>query len=107
MAEANFFNDPEAAHSVVTADWHSLSLVGLNVTTQVRMTDEYIESLATNAVGEFIRDITKVLSFSSLRARLFWLTVGDTVLQGCLQQVRRRLPHACPRPLCNYVRAEA
>eukprot|EP00011_Vannellida_sp_DIVA3-517-6-12_P014061 CAMPEP_0114622798 /NCGR_PEP_ID=MMETSP0168-20121206/9921_1 /TAXON_ID=95228 ORGANISM="Vannella sp., Strain DIVA3 517/6/12" /NCGR_SAMPLE_ID=MMETSP0168 /ASSEMBLY_ACC=CAM_ASM_000044 /LENGTH=317 /DNA_ID=CAMNT_0001834021 /DNA_START=85 /DNA_END=1038 /DNA_ORIENTATION=+ len=59
VAEANFFNDPEAAHAVVSAHWRSTSLVGLNVTTQVRMTDEYVEALATNAVGEFIRDISK------------------------------------------------
>lgn len=60
VAEANFYNDPEAAHAVVTADWQSLSLVGLNVTTQVRMTDDYIGGLATNKTGEFIREITKV-----------------------------------------------
>lgn len=49
VAEANIFNDPEAAAVVFGAGW-DVVMVGLDVTTRIRMSREYIEALgATRA----------------------------------------------------------
>ena len=45
LAEANIHNDPEAASLVFGADW-DLTVVGLDVTTQVLIDAEYLASLA-------------------------------------------------------------
>ena len=45
LAEANIHNDPEAASLVFGADW-PLTVVGLDVTTQVLMDAKYLASLA-------------------------------------------------------------
>lgn len=55
VAEANIFNDPEAARIVFAAGW-PLTMVGLDVTTQTIMTPVYLEELAKtgNARTDFI-----------------------------------------------------
>jgi uridine nucleosidase len=61
VAEANIHNDPEAAHLVMTAGW-PLVMVGLDVTTKVLMTREYLERLAgsSDPFGRFIGKIVPV-----------------------------------------------
>lgn len=46
-AEANIFNDPEAAHIVFSAPW-DVTMVGLDITHQVLMTDEQLKSFAAS-----------------------------------------------------------
>ena len=58
-AEANIWNDPEAANVVFAADW-PVTMAGLDVTTQVRCTPGDFDMLAHQApkLGGFLRDIT-------------------------------------------------
>ena len=58
VAEANIRNDPEAAHIVFNAPW-PVTMVGLDVTSQVIMTPEYIDTLrsAGNRFTDFIGQI--------------------------------------------------
>lgn len=58
VAEANIYNDPHAAAIVFAAGW-PLTMVGLDVTTRVIMTPEYLESLyaAHNPATDFLRSI--------------------------------------------------
>lgn len=60
FAEANIIGDPHAADIVVSADW-PITMVGLDVTQQVIMTTEYLETLKTQApnVGGLIWDISR------------------------------------------------
>ncbi len=60
-AEANIFGDPEAAQFVFDQDI-PLTMVGLDVTMQTVMDNDYIESLRTSLgdTGQFIHDITRV-----------------------------------------------
>jgi inosine-uridine nucleoside N-ribohydrolase len=44
VAEANIFHDPHAAEIVFSADW-PMTMVGLDVTTQVNMSPQYLEKL--------------------------------------------------------------
>jgi purine nucleosidase len=57
-AEANIFNDPEAAAIVFGAGW-PLTMVGLDVTNKTLMTKEYLDDLlsAGNKATEFIKRI--------------------------------------------------
>ncbi len=57
-AEANIFNDPDAAAIVFGAGW-PLTMVGLDVTTKTIMTKEYLDELvsAGNKATDFIRRI--------------------------------------------------
>jgi len=57
-AEANIFNDPEAAALVFNADW-SLTMVGLDATHRCVMTQAYLDYLyqARNPATEFIQKI--------------------------------------------------
>lgn len=59
VAEANIYCDPHAADRVLTADW-PVTLVGLDVTHQVLMHTEYLNSLGNHGgiEGQFIRRIT-------------------------------------------------
>ncbi len=50
VAEANIFNDPEAAGRVLEAGWASLTMVGLDVTMATRLTGADLERLRTSAV---------------------------------------------------------
>ena len=61
VAEANFFNDPDAADAVVTAPW-PVTLVGLDVTHQVLFDTAYLDDLGEHggADGAFVRDITRI-----------------------------------------------
>jgi inosine-uridine nucleoside N-ribohydrolase len=54
-AEANFHNDPESAQIVCGAAWE-VTLVGLNVTTRINMTNAYVEQLCSrhSRITEFI-----------------------------------------------------
>src|SRR5262249_49883932 len=58
VAEANIYNDPEAAAIVFGAGWQVV-MVGLDVTTRVHMDSAYIDSLAANKspYGELITRI--------------------------------------------------
>ena len=60
VAEANIWNDPEAADLVFTAPWF-VTAVSLDVTTQVVMTPAYMDALEASAgpAGEFLNAISK------------------------------------------------
>ncbi len=60
VAEANIAGDPHAADQVLTAPW-SVTMVGLDVTTQVRLTDDILERMAQadERLGGFIYRITR------------------------------------------------
>lgn len=57
-AEANIINDPHAADVVFSAGW-PLTMVGLDVTMQVQMTEDFITSLRTSHTGDFIGRICR------------------------------------------------
>ncbi|MDO6567587.1 nucleoside hydrolase [Alteromonas sp. 1_MG-2023] len=59
-AEANIIGDPHAADEVLTADW-PVTVVGLDVTKKVIMSNDYLASLAecSPKYGPFIYDITR------------------------------------------------
>ncbi len=59
-AEANISNDPHAADVVFTAGW-PLTMVGLDVTTQTMISDDYLLSLKASgsATGRFIYHISR------------------------------------------------
>jgi inosine-uridine nucleoside N-ribohydrolase len=60
VAEANIWNDPEAADQVFTAPW-PLTAVSLDVTTQVVMSPAYMDALEASAgpAGVFLNAISK------------------------------------------------
>jgi inosine-uridine nucleoside N-ribohydrolase len=60
VAEANIWNDPEAADLVFTAPWF-VTAVSLDVTTQVVMTPVYMDDLEASAgpAGAFLNAISK------------------------------------------------
>ena len=59
VAEANIAGDPHAADIVLSASW-KVTMVGLDVTTQVRLTESVLERLAhSNDIGAFIYRITR------------------------------------------------
>ena len=60
VAEANIFGDPHAADIVFRSPW-KVTMVGLDVTTQVRMKDDRLERLAAASpgLGGFIFRITR------------------------------------------------
>jgi uridine nucleosidase len=59
-AEANIIHDPHAADVVFNAGW-PVTMVGLDVTLQTVMTDDYLGSLIStgSAAGEFVYDISR------------------------------------------------
>ena len=58
VAEANIIGDPHAADFVFGLDW-PVVIVGLDVTKEVIMSNEYIETLSTlSEDGKFVRDIS-------------------------------------------------
>lgn len=60
VAEANIINDPEAADLVFTADW-PVVLVGLDVTQEVIMTEDFLAALQGKGagVGDFLWQATR------------------------------------------------
>jgi len=60
VAEANIWNDPEAADLVFTAPWH-VTAVSLDVTTQVVMNPAYMDALEATGgpAGAFLNAISK------------------------------------------------
>jgi len=60
VAEANIYHDPEAAKMVFEASW-PVTMVGLDVTTQVIMDSQYVAALAQkgNELTQFIAKITQ------------------------------------------------
>ena len=57
-AEANIHHDPHAADRVFAAPWR-VTMVGLDVTMQTVMSEEYLASLRGSRFGDFIWDITR------------------------------------------------
>ena len=60
VAEANIFGDPHAADIVFKTPWR-VTMVGLDVTTQVQMPDEVLRRIAeaNPEIGEFVFSITR------------------------------------------------
>lgn len=60
FAEANIIGDPHAADEVLTANW-PVTVVGLDVTTKIIMSNGYLKALSSSSplYGEFIYDITR------------------------------------------------
>jgi purine nucleosidase len=56
-AEANIWNDPHAAHIVLSAPWPVLTMIGLDVTFQVNMPSAYLGGLgaASKQTGAFLQ----------------------------------------------------
>ena len=55
----NFLFDPEAAHIVLTAPWHRITVLE-NVTSQAKMTPEVIDRIAaTSPVGAYVREYAR------------------------------------------------
>ncbi len=48
LAEANFFNDPHAADALMAADW-PMTLIGLDVTHKIMLSDSSLKRLGDNA----------------------------------------------------------
>lgn len=80
VAEANIYHDPEAAKLVFEAPW-PLTMVGLDVTTQVVMDKPYLADLlqAGNRLTEFITTITPCyIAYHSRRYHLDGFHVHDS-----------------------------
>ncbi len=60
VAEANIAGDPQAADKVLTADW-PLAIVGLDVTHETTLDDQFFDALRSSAgpAGEFIYQISR------------------------------------------------
>jgi inosine-uridine nucleoside N-ribohydrolase len=60
VAEANIWGDPQAADVVFSAPW-SVTMVGLDVTTRVRLQDDRLQRMAARdpRVGGFVYRITR------------------------------------------------
>ena len=58
VAEANIINDPEAADIVFTASWPVL-IVGLDVTHEVVMGEDYLADLRGTSAGDFLWEATR------------------------------------------------
>jgi purine nucleosidase len=56
-AEANIWNDPHAAHVVLSAPWPRLTMIGLDVTFQVNMPTDYLGGLGavSKQTGAFLQ----------------------------------------------------
>jgi purine nucleosidase/pyrimidine-specific ribonucleoside hydrolase len=80
-AEFNFYCDPEAAQEVITSGI-PITLVGLDVTLQARLSREALEgaSQKTSALNEFLRDSTAhVMNFYSERLGFDGFCVHDAL----------------------------
>jgi purine nucleosidase len=70
VAEANIFNDPEAAAAVFAAGWQVV-MVGLDVTMQVKMDREYIAALAASQ-APYAELVARIVPFyQSFHARAY------------------------------------
>ncbi|KRA71909.1 nucleoside hydrolase [Caulobacter sp. Root656] len=96
VAEANIWNDPEAADQVFTAPW-PVTAVSLDVTTQVVMTPAYMDALEAKAgpAGAFLNAISKpYAAFYGGRDGIIGCCVHDAaavafVIDPSLFEVRR------------------
>lgn len=80
FAEANVLGDPHAADIVFTADW-PVTVVGLDVTHQVKMDQAYMEKLRNSSkkYGQFIYDITRFyVDFHKNECQLDYFPVHDS-----------------------------
>ncbi|GGL46114.1 nucleoside hydrolase [Caulobacter rhizosphaerae] len=96
VAEANIWNDPEAADQVFTAPW-PVTAVSLDVTTQVVMSPAYMDALEAKAgpAGAFLNAISKpYAAFYGGRDGIIGCCVHDAaavafVIDPSLFEVRR------------------
>jgi inosine-uridine nucleoside N-ribohydrolase len=96
VAEANIWNDPEAADQVFTAPW-PVTAVSLDVTTRVVMTPAYMDALEAKAgpAGAFLNAISKpYAAFYGGRDGIIGCCVHDAaavafVIDPSLFEVRR------------------
>ncbi|MGZ0051566.1 nucleoside hydrolase [Brevibacillus gelatini] len=58
VAEYNMYVDPEAAKVVFHAGFPQLTLVGLDVTRRVLLTEEHIDELGDTPIGRYVRQST-------------------------------------------------
>jgi purine nucleosidase len=85
-AEANIFNDPLAAARVLEQDW-PLTLVGLDVTTRVVMTQAYLQRIQRDntLIGEFIWRATRFYeNFHLRRYGLLGVFAHDPAALACI-----------------------
>ena len=99
VAEANLFNDPDAADAVVTARW-PVTLVGLDVTHQVLLDNGFLDELGARGgdEGAFIRDITR------LYERFYRRRTGGGIYSHDASAVACALEPALFRMRCGPVR---
>ena len=95
VAEANIFGDPQAADEVFGAAW-PITVVGLDVTQQTRMTTEYLRALGENGgeAGRLIWEISRFYEDFHFSSGLDSIYVHDSsavayALQPDLFSVRR------------------
>ncbi len=84
-SEANIFNDPLAAARVFSQDW-PLTIVGLDVTTRLVMTPDYLRRLRKplSRIGEFIWRVTRFYEdFHLRRYGLVGLYAHDPAAIAC------------------------
>lgn len=77
-AEANIYGDPQAADEMFGAKW-PIAVIGLDVTHEVLMTQDYLRQLAGEAgeVGQFIWEITRFYENFYLKKGLEGISVHD------------------------------
>jgi purine nucleosidase len=77
-AEANIHGDPHAADEMFAAEW-PITVIGLDVTHEVLMTQDYLSQLAAEAgeVGQFIWEISRFYENFYLKKGLAGISVHD------------------------------
>lgn len=95
VAEANIFHDPEAAAAVFAAEWSSITLVPLDVTMRVLLTEAHRAQLAAGgevgqylaAISDFYFDFNAQASFDT-RCSPMHDAVAVAIAMGALEVTR-------------------